>query len=124
MDDGKTHLGYISGEIDGTNVKRVMVDSGSLSKLISPEYAKRFGLMLIPLKDDYLLKMANDSTAPILNYVIFPFTVGGILSVIRAFVVGFGDSYDLLLSKAWLRRTRAVVDFATDQVTLTGTDGL
>lgn len=92
-------MGYILREINGTNVKRVIINLGSLFKLISLKYVKRFGFMLIPLKDNYLLKIANDSTIPILNYIIFLFTVRGILSVIRAFIVNSGDSYDLLLSK-------------------------
>ncbi|KAF3061919.1 Ribonuclease H-like protein [Daldinia childiae] len=122
-DDGQTYMGYIEGEVSGTVTHRCMVDCGSLSELISPACAKARKLELIPVKEECELKMADDSTTPIHHYVMFPFVVGGILSIMRAYVVGMDESYDILLGKGWLRRNQAVINFSTDQLTITGING-
>ena len=122
-DDGQTFLGFIDGEVNGILVRRCLVDCGSLSELISPGAVTKLGLKKLELREECELKMADDSTSPISHYVVFPFIVGGILSVIRAFVVGMNESYDLLLGKGWLRRNSADINFRTECLTLTGIDG-
>ncbi|KAI1458129.1 hypothetical protein F4805DRAFT_457042 [Annulohypoxylon moriforme] len=122
-DDGQTYMGYIGGEVLGDEVRRCMVDCGSLSELISPSCARKLNLKLLKLEEECELKMADDSTTPIYHYVMFPLVVGGILTIIRAYVVGMNESYDVLLGKGWLRRNKATVNFATEHLSLTGING-
>lgn len=124
MDDGKTHLGYIEGTLNGTAINRILVDGGALADLMSPMCVARHNLPLRTVPKPLELKMADDSTTPIEYYVVFPLVVGEILSVIRAYIVGNNQTYEILLSKAWLRRNLAIVDYGADQITLRGLEGI
>jgi hypothetical protein len=124
VDDGKTYLGYITAQIDGRNIHRVLVDYGSLAKLVGESFADQIGLVKLRLQDQSLcLRLANDSTSPVTHYVKFPLVVSGILSIVNAYVAGNSRSYDLLLGKGWLRQNHARVDFATDEMTITSKQG-
>lgn len=123
VDDGRTHLGYITGEIFGKQINRCLIDGGSLSELISPECAMENDLIFRPVPRPLVLKMADDSTTAIDHYVVCPLMVEGILTVIRAYVTGRNQTYNILLGKGWLRRNSAVIDFATDLLTLKGIEG-
>ncbi len=44
--------------------------------------------------------------------------------MMRAFILGAGDIYDLLLSKRWMHRVRAVENHHAATLTLEGKDGV
>ncbi|RYC63902.1 hypothetical protein CHU98_g2314 [Xylaria longipes] len=124
VDDGETYLRFITADVDGWALRRVLVDSGSLVELMSAAMAEKLGLMPLLIKGPALyLRVADDSASPITHFVKFPLVVGGILSIITAYVAGSSKSYDLLLGKGWLRRNQAVIDFHKDQMTLKGKQG-
>lgn len=109
--------------MNGILVRRCFVDCGSLLELISSGAVIKLGLKKLEFSEECKLKMADDSTSLISYYVVFFFIVGGILSVIRAFVVGMNESYDLLLGKGWLRRNSADINFRTECLIFIGIDG-
>lgn len=124
VDDGETYLGYITADVNGGDVTRVLVDCGSLTELVSGVFAEKVGLNPLRIEGQSLyLRMADDSASPITHYVKFPMVVGGILSIITAYVVSTSHSYDILLGKGWLRRNKALIDFDRDEMTLTGKKG-
>jgi hypothetical protein len=117
------HLGYIHGEVWGKIITRCMVDDGSLSELISPQCVESLQLKKIPVNGRCVLRMADDGATNIEHYVVFPLVVGGILTIIRAYVVGSGESYDMLLGRGWLKRNNATIHYATEHLTLRGVEG-
>ena len=48
--------------------------------------------------------------------------VAGVVAVVRAFILGMGDIYDILLSKRWMRRVRAIEDHGENTLTIRGKD--
>lgn len=62
-------------------------------------FPKRLLVKRLKLVEECELKMADDSTVPITYYVVFPFLVGGIFLIIRAFMVGINESFDILFGK-------------------------
>ncbi|KAI0528448.1 hypothetical protein GGR58DRAFT_313023 [Xylaria digitata] len=123
FDDGKTHLGYVTGLIRGVTIDRCLIDGGSLAELISPGCAIQHHLVLRECPQDTQLRVANDDVVPITHYVVFPLVVGGILTVIKAYVAGHHHTYNVLLGKSWLRRNSAVVDYGTEEITIRGMEG-
>ena len=69
------------------------------------------------------MKLADDNVKPVTDYVVLPIATDGILSVMRPFVAGLNDTYDLLLSKTWPHRHRGVADCGDDWVILRGVGG-
>ena len=51
-----------------------------------------------------------------------PVNVAGVVATVRAFILGMGDIYDLLLSKRWMRRVRAIEDHGAATLTIQGKD--
>jgi len=57
-------------------------------------------------------KLANDVLVPIKNYAVLEVVVSRIRTILCAYVMGINETYDLLLSKSWMKRARAVEDHA------------
>lgn len=124
-DDSKTYLRFIKAKVDDHLVYRCLVDCGSLTELISSTVAEKLGLTMLKVPGPALyLRMADDSASPITHFVRFPLVVGGVLSVVTAYVAGTSHSYNILLGKGWLRRNRAVIHFADNKMSITGQRGL
>lgn len=118
-----TVLGYLEAHVDSVIVRRCMIDCGSLSELVSPDLVRRLGLKKSKIKGNFEVKMADDSTAPVTHYVCLPLLVHGILSIIRAYIIGNNNIYNLLLSKYWLYRIKATINYRSNMITMTGSSG-
>lgn len=122
-DTKTTYLAYTTGTIKDVEVDRILVDDGSLGELVGPALVDRLGLRRCEVGRPMFLKMADDSSTPIKHYAMIPVVVGGILTVVQAYVTGQNQIYDLLLGRSWLIRNRATHEYGTDILTLRGTDG-
>ncbi|KAI9775935.1 MAG: hypothetical protein M1816_005661 [Peltula sp. TS41687] len=115
---------YIRSWIGNTPVDRTLVDTGAVVELVSPDLVKRLGnLQTYEVGDGWYLQLANDKTEAIKKYVWLPVNVAGVLANVKAYVFGGSEMFDLLLSKKWMYRVRAVEDHGPKTLTVQGTDG-
>ena len=68
--------------------------------------------------------MADDSHSTVQEYVWVTVNVSGVRALVKAFILGDGQVYDLLLAKKWMYGVHAVEDHAAGTMTISGTDGL
>lgn len=122
-DTGPISCMYIRAFVKGVQVDRTMVDSGAVIELISPGLVKRIGLHTLQMDKKWSLKLANDIIVPITQYTLIPLNVEGIQTICRAYVMGESETYELLLSKNWLRRVRAVEDHGRNTLVISGRNG-
>ncbi|KAI9776436.1 MAG: hypothetical protein M1816_005318 [Peltula sp. TS41687] len=115
---------YIRAWVGNIPVDRTLVDTGAVVELVSPDLVNRLGnLQVYDVEDGWYLKLANDKTEAIKKYVWLPVNVAGVLANIKAYVFGRSEMFDLLLSKKWMYRVRAVEDHGAKALTVQGTDG-
>jgi len=117
-------LGYIKGLVEGVVTNRILIDGGSVVDLISPYFVQKHHLPLRPARVEWQLRLADDSRQEIKHCVTIALCVEGIHSIVTAYVVGEGMGFDLLVSKCWLRRHRAVEDYGEDVLVLRGKAGV
>lgn len=122
-DSMETHLGYVVGLVNDEQVDRCLLDDGSLIDLISPETVNKLGITPVDANPPMEMKMADDSTALITQYVLFPLVVGGIVSMMRAWITGSSDSYDILLSRCWLKRNAVTINYERNEMSMRGVNG-
>lgn len=72
----------------------------------------------------WTLQLADDGHVIVQDYVWVTVNVSGVRALVKAFILGDGQVYDLLLSKRWMYRVRAVEDHRAGTLTISGTDGL
>lgn len=72
-----TSVPACTGIVHGVVVPRCLIDDGSLIDLISPESVKLLDLTLIDANPCVELKLADDSSSLITQYVLFPLDVEG-----------------------------------------------
>ncbi|KAF6238733.1 hypothetical protein HO173_003239 [Letharia columbiana] len=89
---------YVMSWVGVTLIKKTLADTGAVAELINPKLVKQ------------------DVWAPV--------NVAGVVAVIRAFILGMGDIYDILLSKRWMRRVRAIEDHGENTLTIRSKDGV
>lgn len=114
---------YISAQVNGVTVDRTMVDSGAVLELISPSLVKDLKIQMYHMDKRWSLKLANDLVVPITHYVLLEVIVAGIKTILRAYVMGYSETYQLLLSKNWMRRVRAVEDHGKNTLVIEGRSG-
>lgn len=95
----RADLGFVEGFTDNGPIKNCLLDCGSLVELISPRTAARLALVILKACPPLTLRMADGSTADVTDYVVFPLVLDGIVSMVRAWLTGQNDAYDLLLSR-------------------------
>jgi hypothetical protein len=124
-EDEEVECLFITSWINGKLIHRTLLDTGSVVELVSPNTLKYLGITQTNrMEESWAIKMANDEIATIKEYVWLSVNVEGVLANVKAFVIGMGDIYDLLLSKKWMRKVRAVEDHGTGSFTLKGNDGV
>lgn len=118
-----SQLAFVKGETAKCDVEWCLVDSGALVDLISPQTAKQLGVPVRDADPTVTLVMADDSEAVLTKYVIFPLVVGGVVSMIRAYVTGQQTTYNLLLSRCWLVRNSATINYRSGELRIRGVKG-
>jgi hypothetical protein len=110
---------YIEAWVDGITISRVLVDTGAVVELISPSLVHRLRHKKVHrMTENWSLRLADDRTVAITNYVMLEVIVGGVRAVIRAYVMGANQTFELLLSKNWMRRVRAIEDHGKQTLTI------
>ena len=115
---------YILSWVKGHLVKKTLADTGAVVELINPKLVELLDLQIFEMDEEWTLQLADDRLAQIKQYVWVPVNVAGVVAVVRAFILGMGDIYDVLLSKRWMRRVRAIEDHGENTLTIRGKDGV
>lgn len=125
LDEPKEVVSCVYIEAFGNHqaINRTMVDSGAVVELISPDLIRSLGLKALPMEHKWSLKLANDVLVPIKHYVVLGVVVSGIRARICAYVMGINETYDLLLSKNWMKRVQAVEHHGNDSMVIQGKNG-
>lgn len=113
---------YVVAWVADTKIEKTLVDNGAVVELINPQLVETLKLEIFEMDDEWTLQLADDGQAQVKRYVWVPVNVAGIVAVVRAFVLGRGGIYDLLLSKRWMKRVRAVEDHGNATLTIEGKD--
>jgi len=98
---------YIEAWVGNYLVPEVLVDAGAMLDLISSQIVAKLKLKKFPVAR-LGMRLADDRLAILRNCVWIDIVVAGILARIKAYEVAVSQTYQLLLSRRWLRRVRAV----------------
>jgi hypothetical protein len=101
---------YMGGWLNDARANKSLADNGAVIELINPELVKRLGLKIYEMEHAWTLQLADDGLAMVKQYVCAPVNVAGVETIVRAFILGTGNIYDLLLLKRWMESVRAVED--------------
>ena len=115
---------YILSWVGNHPIKKTLADTGAVVELINPKLVDALNLQIFEMDDEWTLQLADDRLAKVKQYVWLPINVAGIVAVVRAFILGMGDIYDVLLSKRWMRRVRAIEDHGESTLIIQGKDGI
>ena len=114
---------YIEAWIGSKRVGKTLADTGAVVELINPRLVESLRLQVYEMDEQWTLQLANDDLARVQRYVWALVNVAGVVAMVRAFILGMGDIYDLLLSKRWMRRVRAIEDHGNSTLVIKGKDG-
>lgn len=123
-DDNDVTCLYIEAWIGENLVGKTMLDTGAIIELASPDLVHKLGLETFKMTEDWVLQMADDGCATVTSYTWVPVNVAGVCAIVKAYILGQGLVYDLLLSRRWLKRVRAVENHEHDTITIYGRDGV
>ncbi len=115
---------YIDAWIGKQKLNMTLVDSGAVVKLISQKVVHDLDLPVHQMDEKWTLQLADDGHATVQEYVWDTVNVAGVRALVKAFILGDGQVYDLLLSKRWMYRVRVVEDHRAGTLTISGTNGL
>lgn len=115
---------YIDAWIRKQKVSKTLVDSGTVVELISRKVVHDLDLQVYRMDEKWTLQLADDGHATVQEYVWVTVNVSEIQALVKAFILGDGQVYNLLLSKRWMYRVCAVEDHRAGTLTISGTDGL
>ena len=93
-------------------------------ELISRKVVQDLELTVYRMDEKWTLQLADNGHATVQEYVWVTINVSGIRALVKAFILGDGQVYDLLLSKRWMYRVHAVEDHEAGTLTISGTDWL
>jgi hypothetical protein len=115
---------YIGCEVEGTPVDNTLVDAGALLDLIHQRVVRRIGCDTIPVHN-FGMRMADDSISSLTEAVWVRINVEGVVTRLKCYVVSADSvSYDLLLSKRWLKQMKAKEDHSTNTLYIQGVDAI
>jgi len=119
--DEKIECLYIEAWVGNYLVPEVLVDAGAMLDLISSQLVAKLKLKRFPVSG-LGMRLADDHLVILRNYVWIDVVVAGILARIKAYEVAVSQTYQLLLSRRWLRRVRAVEYHDTQVLFIEGGD--
>ena len=112
---------YIEAWVGDYLIPEVLVDAGAMLDLISSQLVAKLKLKRFPVSG-LGMRLADDRLVILKNYVWIDVIVAGILARIKAYEVAVSQTYQLLLSRRWLRRVRAVEYHDTQMLFIEGAD--
>jgi hypothetical protein len=122
-DWGDLECMYIEVWVDGVYVSEALVDGGAMINLIKVDLVRRIGLPTMKVVD-FGMRMADETFVALEEAVWLNINAEGVVCRIKAYVVPSSVSYDVLLSRQWLKRMKAREDHATNKLTVQGVDGI
>lgn len=115
---------YIEAWAGDYKIPKTLADNGAVVELINPALVEKLGLEVYSMEETWTLQLANDGLATVKQYVWIPVNVAGVEAYVRAFILGLGSIYDLLLSKRWMKRVKAIEDHGESTLIIKGTDSV
>ena len=112
---------YIEAWVGEYLIPEVLVDAGAMLDLISSQLVAKLKLKRFPVTG-LGMRLADDRLVILRNYVWIDVVVAGVLARIKAYEVAVSQTYQLLLSRRWLRRVRAVEYHDTQMLFIEGGD--
>ena len=113
---------YIRSWVGDALVTKTLVDNGVAVELINPMLMDDLALEVFEMDEEWTLQLADGGQAQVKRHVWVPVNVAGGIAVVRAFILGMGEIYDLLLLKRWMKRVRAVEDYGKATLPIEGKD--
>ena len=98
---------YIEAWIGNFKVPEVLVDAGAMLDLVSTQLVDKLRMERFPVSG-LGMRLADDRLVVLRNYVWIDIVVAGVLARIKAYEVAVSQTYQLLLSRRWLKRVKAV----------------
>ena len=98
---------YSEAWIGNFKVPEVLVDAGAILDLVSTQLVEKLRLERFPVSG-LGMRLADDRLVVLKNYVWMDIVVAGVLARIKAYEVAVSQTYQLLLSRRWLKRVKAV----------------
>ncbi|KAF2966539.1 hypothetical protein GQX73_g7005 [Xylaria multiplex] len=117
-------LGYIRASVEGQSTNRALLDGGAVIEIISPGFVNKLGLSPRPAGVPWMVRLADDKRQPVTHCVSIQVVTEGIAVIVTAYVMSAGESFDLLLSRSWLKRVKAVEHYASDILEINGKKGV
>ena len=122
-EDSEVECLYITAQCNGVEITNVLVDGGAMIELVSGELVEKLGLVKHEVKD-LGIRLADDSLVRLRHYVWIDLNVEGIVARIRAYIMPVKETYQILLSRRWLKRMRGIEDHRNNILVIRGTDGI
>ena len=122
-EDSEVDCLYITAWCGKTEIPNVLVDGGAMIELISEELVTSLHLDKHPVKD-LGIRLADDSLVRLKHYVWVDLNVEGIVARIRAYIMPVKETYQILLSRRWLKRMKGVEDHRNNTLIIQGVDGI
>ncbi|KHN95785.1 Ribonuclease H-like protein [Metarhizium album ARSEF 1941] len=116
-------LGYVVAYLEGYQSGSVLVDGGSSVELISHRFVTKHKIPSVQLRGSKPIRMANDTEHYITACTYINTVVGGILALVKFYIMDAQQDWEVLLGKTWLRRMCAVEYHGEEKLTITGAGG-
>lgn len=120
-EDTKVECLYITACCNGVKIPNVLVDGGAMIELILEELVTHHQLDKHPVKDRGI-RLADQSLVRLPHYVWMNLNVEGIVVEIRAYIMPVKETYQILLSRRWLKRMKGVEDHRNNMLLIEGVD--
>ena len=98
-EDEEVICAYIDAWIEEHKISKTFVDSGVVVDLINRKVVQDLDLTVYDIDEKWTLQLADDGHATVQEYVWVTVNVSGVRALVKAFILGDGQVYDLLLSK-------------------------
>ena len=112
---------YIEAWSGNVQLPDVLVDAGAMLDLISTQLVDKLRLQRFPVSG-LGMRLADDCLVVLKNYVWLDIVVAGVLARIKAYEVAVSETYQLLLSRRWLKQVHAVEYHDSHTLLIEGSD--
>jgi hypothetical protein len=98
---------------------QILLDSGAEGyNYISTAFCRRVGLALHPSKDSVTVKGVQDSSGVVAGVCSAVLSLGTLKMLVKFVAIDLPEAFDVMLGDAWLRQTKAKLDYATSTCTV------
>jgi len=119
--EGDIQYLYIEAWVGNYKILEVLVDAGAMLDLISTQLVDKLRLERFPVTS-VGMRLAEDRLAVLKKYVRFDIVVAAVLARIKTDEVAVSQTYQLLLSRRWLRMVKAVEYHESRTLFIEGSD--